>query len=666
MRSQPSPPKEKMIALIEHFNNGKYKAVIKKSHLMLRNYPLSTTLLNLNGSSNARLKKYDKAIEVYEQSLRLDQDNPETHFNLGNTYKDMGQLNRARAFYFSALRIKPNLHQAYNNLGNIYRDMNEFDKAIKFYSKALSFDRKNPGLYNNIGLAHHNNLNMEKAIENFVEALRLNSSFTDALLNLGTSLEAQNKLSQAMICYKRVLEIDPTVVEAQNNITNLIEAADDAAQQLAQTKKTATGSHPAARPQLKLLQGGADMADTSTQMYRDIIKENPDYPEAHYNLGNALKKREQFGDALLSYQKAIDIKPDFPEAYNNIGNILALDNTTLAEAIEHYDTAIRIKPTYDEAITNKGYALLKIGQFKEAWPLHEHRKESLEFHRLETPLAPWRPSIHADTKPRVLVWAEQGIGDEIMFASQIPELRALCSQLTLTLDKRLIPLFRRSFGADIHYMERSSSISDEDFDSHILLGSLPLYFRNEEADFLASSSGYLKADPARSRALRSHISKESPQQIIGISWRSESIKSGSMRSLELESFLKPLARKGVCFVNLQYGDTSHEITQARQNLGVDIIDIADIDNFNDVDDLAALISACDKIITVANATAHLSGALNKETHVLLAKTHDWRWQIDQSDSLWYQSARLYRQANAGDWQPVLAEIAQQTLDAPAR
>jgi tetratricopeptide (TPR) repeat protein len=657
MRSQQSPPKEKVIALIDHFNNGKYKAVIKKSHLMLRNYPLSTTLLNLNGSSNAKLKKYDTAIEVYEQSLRLDQDNPETHFNLGNTYKDMGQLNRARSFYFSALRIKPNLHQAYNNLGNIYRDTNELDKAIKFYSKALSFDRENPGLYNNIGLAYHNSQNMDKAIDNFVEALRLNSSFTDAMLNLGNALQAQSKLSQAMICYKRVLEIDPTVVEAQNNITNLIEAANEAAEEAARARTMNAKKRQSSPPQLTVLQGGASAAETSTQMYKEIIKQNPNYPEAHYNLGNALKKRQQFDEAISSYKKAIAIKPNFPEAYNNIGNILALEKATVWEAIHHYDEAVRINPGYDEALANKAYALLKIGEFKQAWPLHEHRKEGLEFRQLETPLVPWTPNASSSAKPRVLVWAEQGIGDEIMFSSQIPQLCALCSELTLTLDKRLIPLFRRSFGDDINYVQRSSSISDEGFDSHILLGSLPLFFRNEEADFLASSAGFLTADPKRTRELRKKLSLGSPEQIIGISWRSENAKSGAMRTLELEAFLKPMAQKGVRFVNLQYGDTAQEIARARQNLDVDIVDIAEIDNFIDIDDLAALMSACDKVISSANATVHLAGALSKETHVLLPKTCDWRWQTERSDSLWYQSVKLYRQKELGRWDDVLDNIA---------
>ena len=510
---------------------------------------------------------------------------------------DQGQIHEAIKVYEQAVAQTPLRPEAYSDLGNAFMRLNGHSQAIEMFSRAIEIDPHSAIYHNNIALALMETAQSGSAIKHLQRAIKLSPHISDLFHNLGDALKTQGEFEDAEVNYRKAITLRPTAYQTR------------------------------------------------------------------YNLANMLLSLDRHAEALVEFRHAIEIEPDLPEAYNNIGLILALNKATIPQAIQHYDKALQLKPGYDDAMVNKSYALLKTGDFKQAWPLHEHRKDNLDFQRLETRLVPWTRTLNNDKKPRVLALAEQGIGDEIMLAALIPELRALCSALTLTLDERLIPLFRRSFGDTIRYVERYASISDDAFDSHILIGSLPLFFRNEEADFLASSAGYLKADPQRTRELRAQLSQGSPEQIIGISWRSSSETTGELRSLELEAFLKPLIQTGRRFVNLQYGDSRKEVAEVTERLrlsldiDIDILSIDMIDNLTDLDGLAALISACDKVVSTANATVHLAGALNKETHALLTTTADWRWQTERSHSPWYQSVHLHRQSQPGQWDDVLASIA---------
>lgn len=499
------------------------------------------------------------------------------------------------------------------------------------------------------------------AIDAYQQAITQTPSRPEAYSDQGNALMRLNQHSQAVAMFRKALDIDPCNAIYHNNIALAwmeMGQEDLAIEHLHQAIELAPHISDLFHNLGDALKTQKQFEDAETN-YRKAISLQPNAYQTHYNLANMFADLRRSQDAIYEFRRAIDLKPDFPEAFNNIGLILANNTKTIPDAIEHYDKAVQLKPGYDDAIANKSFALLKTGDFKQAWPLYEHRKDNVEFQRAPTQLVPWTRRLNIDQAGKVLALAEQGIGDEIMFAGLMPDLRAVCSELTLTLDKRLIPLFKRSFGDDISYIPRCASICEDHFDSHILIGSLPLFFRNEDVEFLASSSGYLKADLERSRDLRAQLSNGAAEQIIGISWRSASETTGASRSLELEAFIKPLAQAGRRFVNLQYGETNREVNEAIAGLGLNIISVDSVNNSDDIDGLAALISACDKVVSSANATVHLAGALNKETHVLVPTIADWRWQSDRADSPWYQSVRLHRQSQPDQWDDVLASIARE-------
>ena len=262
----------------------------------------------------------------------------------------------------------------------------------------------------------------------------------------------------------------------------------------------------------------------------------------------------------------------------------------------------------------------------------------------------WKPS----KKQRVLLWGEQGVGDEIMFASLIPDLYSSSSKLIVLTDKRLIPLFRRSFPDDIDFRPSNEVVSETEYDSQISMGSVPLHFRQSIDSFKHSAQGWLSASTVKAKNLRSQLLSDDSETLIGISWHTTAHHNGAQKRLiPLNQIAQMLHAPKVRLVSLQYGDFVNEVKKLSTDYGIKVAQVTEIDNMNDIDGLAALISACDRIVSIDNITVHLAGALGKETKAFLPHACDWRWGQSSQDSYWYDSVQLYRQIIISDWEHVI-------------
>jgi hypothetical protein len=254
----------------------------------------------------------------------------------------------------------------------------------------------------------------------------------------------------------------------------------------------------------------------------------------------------------------------------------------------------------------------------------------------------------------VLVWAEQGIGDEIMFGTMLEEFGRLSGcGLLVQADRRLLPLLRRSL-PQYEYVERGEVVSEDRYGSHIPMGSLGGLLRGSWESFEGKSGAYLKTDARRTRRIREELQRGCTDQLVGVSWRSANPDTGAQRSMSLEELVRGLWRPGVRLVNLQYGDVSEEIEQVRARLGVEVHCYEGVDNREDMDGLASLLEACDEVVTVGNATAHLAGAIGKEASVLLPHVAGWRWMAEGPTTPWYSSLTLLRRQLGQDWLQVLS------------
>jgi len=256
----------------------------------------------------------------------------------------------------------------------------------------------------------------------------------------------------------------------------------------------------------------------------------------------------------------------------------------------------------------------------------------------------------------LLLWGEQGIGDEIMFAGLIPELLAAENRIILDCEPRLLPLFRRSFpGVHVVTGFDETRPPDPQIAAHLPTGSLPRFFRTSELAFASTTSPYLMPDRTRRNQFRSRYAWE--KKVVGIAWYTKNAKTGRSRSLQLSQFSPLLQRNDIFWVSLQYGDHA-ALEQQASAAQVPLFIDREVDQFQDLDLFAAQVAAMDLVITIDNSTAHLAGALGVPVWLLLPFDRDWRWLQARSDSPWYPTLRLFRQPRLGDWQSVISDVTQ--------
>ena len=479
-------------------------------------------------------------------------------------------------------------------------------------------------------IALHQQGNFPEAQVIYEQVLLMQPNHFDALQLLGVLFVQVKKYSQSVEFLSKALEINPNHAGAYSN-------------------------RGIALKELKRF-------DEALASYNQALKINPDYAEAYYNRGTILQEFKLLDEALASYNQAIAVNPDYAEAYYNRG-VIFQELKRFNEALNGYAQAIRINPDYVNAHWNTSICNLMRGNFKAGWQGYEWRWLNKEFD--SEPLKSTKPAWdYQKTNQRLLVWAEQGIGDHIFFGSLLPELLADVPNLLVQIDKRLIPIFSRSLPTIKFYPSinrdpnSDSKVPESDYDVHVPIGSLGKYLRNDEKDFDSSRYRFLKDDEIKTVKIKKDLMTltQSKNKICGISWSSKSKSSGSSKNIDLKYLIEGLNLEEYSFVSLQYGKIEDEIKIISDELGINIISYEQVDNFIDIDGLSSLIQACDTVISVDNLTCQLAGALGKQIHILLTFETHWAWMLDRHNCLWWPSVKLYRQEKINDWDSVLQKL----------
>ena len=228
-------------------------------------------------------------------------------------------------------------------------------------------------------------------------------------------------------------------------------------------------------------------------------------------------------------------------------------------------------------------------------------------------------------------------------------------QLIVKVDERLIPLFKRSFDQRITYTSRNQLIEEEKYDLQIAMGSLPKLLRKNKEDFKKGKKPYLKVDERKTHIYRNKLKDKKFKKIIGISWGSNSTINKS-KSMSLEEFILGIYSPNICFVNLQYGDAKDEINNIKAKYNINIFELEEVDIFNNLDDLAALINACDIVISIENMIFALAGALGIDSKVILTQNCLCFNGNNDLNSYWFQSQDFFRQSSSGGWEKALKQI----------
>ncbi len=440
----------------------------------------------------------------------------------------------------------------------------------------------------------------------------------------GVECERAGRLSEALAHYCRAVDLQADHTAAHNNIGVL-------RQQWGQT------------------------AD-AVAAYERAIASNPGFGVAWFNLGNCLREANRLAEAAACYERALTLLPSDSEVRLNFA-------TTLRD-LRRFDQAQTIlaaipetSPDRPQADVNRALINLMRGGLARGWDEYESR---LRLGPTARPLdaSPWDGTPLAGRS--ILLLSEQGIGDQVMFASCLPDLIATAGPTCVECEMRLVPLFARSFpqatvipkttdGATVHSVGH--------FDLVESIGSLPRFLRRQVSDFPARSA-WLRADPRRTEHWHTMFARGGSALKVGISWHGgKDAETRRRRSVALDRWGPIFDVPGVRFFNIQYGVAAAEAVRAAHDFNISLDDGSNCDPLADLDDFAAKLSALDLILTVDNSTAHLAAALGKPVWTLLPFAADWRWMLDQETTPWYPTMRLLRCRAADQWSDLIQRTA---------
>ena len=472
-------------------------------------------------------------------------------------------------------------------------DHQRHDEAEMLYRRVIKLDRDNFAALLNLSNIYIANRRFDEAEIHLTHLLKITKGEQKQVLNsLATVYQRQEKYHQAEALLNKALALDPHYTFALNNMS--------ACQQL---------------------MGHTEQA---LQFAFQAISSNIKSAHGFNNLGSAYAHLAQFAEATIAFQTAIDLDPNFIEPVINLGSMLA-HNKQHVEAIAVYQTALQKighhLGDYEGLIRFfMSYSQLAVGQIAEGWKNFEHG-----FNPLNTKGNARRPKRQF-TVPQwtgqplddktVLIWREQGLGDEILFMSCLNDLVPDLSRVIIECDPRMVELFKRSFPAALvrpaAYQPNLNALY-ADFDYHLPMGSMMKFNRNALPDF-ARSNPFLRPDPDKQAYHQERVREMTGDRLaIGICWRSGLIDPlRKIHYAELDEFAPLFANKNLAFVNLQYDDCEVELKAAEARYGIQFIRPT-IDLKNDLDDLAALIRGLDCVVTAGTAVSMMSGAVGTQT-----------------------------------------------------
>ena len=398
------------------------------------------------------------------------------------------------------------------------------------------------------------------------------------------------------------------------------------------------------------------------QCYAKLLRVIKDNAALYVNYGACLQNLGQTALAAKQFKQAVKLEPNMPQAHYNLAVEYAHQGK-IKDAFKHYDLAIDVEPNFQVANYNRGLLQLKIGQYTQGWKNYEWRQILTENAQYYFPGQQWQGEDLG--KGKLLVYAEQGIGDQIMFANMMELIKDKTSDITLSCWELLQPLFAESFpwARVIAHRDFSQGKVDPDsFAAKLPIGSIA-HLTNLFDDTKITGDGFMKAPTMQQKIYRQELerrygSKKNGVKFIGLSWYSYNTERGG-RSIDVEEWEKILiVRDDIVFVNLQYGEWAmREIHNKANDLGVKMHTFWELDSRENLVNFAGLISALDGVITISNATVHFAGALGVPCYLLLNQHADWRWFDNTDRSPWYSSLRLLRQKQEGKWRLVMDNLA---------
>jgi tetratricopeptide (TPR) repeat protein len=575
----------------------------------------------------ARLRRegnLDEAVHACHRAIEHSPDNAAAWSELAHALRAGGKWEEAKGAANRAIELEPRLASAWFNLGAVLLAEGAVAKSIEACRKALELDPGFAEAWSNLGGALAAGGDIPGEIKAYRRALDIDPSLAPAWSNLGNALRETGQPQEAVDACRRAVELDPHFAAGWINLGNA------------------------------LLECGEN--EEAVRACDSAVRLAPGLAEGWSALGGALHALRRYEDAIRAHGRALVLRPGSAELHFNLGVTLQHYGRNV-DAIPSLRRALDFEPDHVEAHFELSLALLITGQLREGWDEYEWRWRRPGVEPWRYDLALWGGNT---SKPRrLLVWGEQGIGDQIIYGSMIAELASSPLTLTLEVDRRLAPIYQRSFpGVVLVPRQAPPAANPGAHDCQVPMASLGRWLRPSFESF--PRQAFLKPDPPRVDEYRRRMAG-GQAAVVGVSWRSANREFGSFKSTDLGDWLEILKVPHARFVDLQYGDTASERESLERETGARIEHLPDLDLTEDLDGLAALCAACDLVVTVSNVTAHVAGAIGRPVWLIAPKGNGrlWYWFAGRSDSPWYPSMRIFDQVVPGSWRETLNAVARE-------
>lgn len=567
----------------------------------------------------AARRDWEAAGQLAGEVLASEPENVEAMLLQARTLRARRILEAAQRWYRRALVLEPRRAEAWLDLGVCHRLAGDLFWARVYFRFARELDPANAQAWNEYGLVDIELENFEEAEQSLENAVSHDPQLAEAWNNLGLVLARRGDLENARRHFLRATFLKPGHFMAQCNLglaCRDLELGEEAEFALRRAMDIDSSSHV-----------------------------------APLNLAMVMQDQGRLDEALALLRQAEAAAPRDADVLAALSAV-QLRRGAVAQAKQAATQALQADAKSAEAELALAHAELSAGDFAHGWDHYEARLRGRVSPVAWSGFPQWRGEPLAGKA--VLVFGEQGLGDEIMFASCLPDVAALAGRCTLVCSPRLAGLFRRSFaGVEVSDsavpIEKQWRRGERRIDCAVAIGSLPGIFRRERGAFPARPA-YLRADEARTRAWRERVASLGPGLKVGIAWRGGLLRTGRVqRSLALTELSPLLDTPGVRWVSLQHGRTAHE-----QDPRLAAWDEA----VADLDETAGLMGALDLVVTVCSTVVHLAGALGRPAWVLTPMAPAWRYLLEGEALPWYPSVRLFRQRDAAaGWSDVLRRMA---------
>lgn len=386
---------------------------------------------------------------------------------------------------------------------------------------------------------------------------------------------------------------------------------------------------------------------------------NPRHAFGFIEAGNLLRDLGQWSQALSAFLAACRLEPKNSAYLTGLGVIYnqlqkpGFAIHALSDAHE-YDNDPGI-------LYNRSMALLLAGRYQEGWQDYEFRSK---VHKNRKVIYEWHPPErlwHGQPFPgqTLVVYNEQGLGDDIQFCRYLPYLKSLGGTVLFITQRSLLPVMSTLYGVEqVFEMSAATHQALKQHDWFIPLMSLPYIF-NTTLDSIPNQTPYLSAPLAyrnKWEALLRPYHTSPGTKKIGIVFAT--VNDAKVRSCPFPMWQPLLALPGIQWFSVQKGEAS-ATAAAFADSHPNFIDLTD--HIHDFGDTAALLDELDLLISIDTSVPHLAGALGKPVWLLTPSIAQWRWLLHRCDTPWYPSFRLFRQPAPEDWQPVIDQLQQALL-----